>query len=95
MPNPVTGSHPTVAGNPDVLQPAELPLTTSVNALYPPLYSHGFKNPSGGRPAASSASFASPRMPAQIGDDPEVPTRFALDPFQIVGKGPPLQEISG
>jgi hypothetical protein len=41
VPYPVTASQPGFAGNPVVLQPAELPLRISLNALNPPAYSHG------------------------------------------------------
>ena len=35
VPQPLGTSHPTRAGNPGVLHPADEPLTTSVNALWP------------------------------------------------------------
>jgi hypothetical protein len=41
VPYPVTASQPGFAGNPVVLQPAELPLRISLNALNPPAYNHG------------------------------------------------------
>lgn len=86
VPHPVTASHPSVAGNPLTLQPAELPLVISVKPFHPSLYSHGFMKPSGGRPAARSASFTKPRTAAQMGVEPDVPTKETVEPFQMVGK---------
>lgn len=95
VPNPVTASQPSVAGNPLVLHPAELPFVISVNALCPTEYSHGFMKPNGGRPAASNASLANPRTPAQMGVDPDVPTSPTVLPFHIVGNSCPTHEMSG
>jgi hypothetical protein len=86
VPHPVTASHPGVAGKPVVLQPLDEPLVTSVNKTWPRWYSQGLRNPRGGRPSASSASLTRAKTDAQMGEDPDVPTRPSVLPFQMVGK---------
>lgn len=89
-PNPVTGSHPTVAfqcahgimpapatasslcGSMP-LHPIDCPAVTSVSALYPLLYSRGFKKPSVDLPARRRASFNMPTSAENRGHAAEVP----------------------
>ena len=67
-----TGSHPSAASNPRGSSPSShrtelFPATTSVSALYPFLYSQGFKKPSCGRPAERSRSLRSATTLATVG----------------------------
>jgi hypothetical protein len=95
LPQPVTASHPGAAGKPVVLQPLLDPLTTSVNKTCPHLYSHGLRKPMGGRPSAANASFKRVKTAAAMGEEPDVPTRFNVLPFQMVGKSCPIAAMSG
>jgi hypothetical protein len=78
-----------------VLQPAEDPLVTSVNKMCPHLYNHGLRKPTGGRPSEINASFRSANTAAVIGEEPDVPTKFKVVPFQRTGKSCPIADISG
>ena len=84
VPNPVTASHPFTAGKPLVPHPVAAPLRTSVKALYPRLYSHRFKKPSGFFPAARSESVTNDKIAAAAGVLAEVPSRRRIVPFQTV-----------
>jgi hypothetical protein len=67
VPKPETASQPVLAGKPVVLQPRAEPLTISVNAAEPTEYSHGFRKPRTGFPAASKASLTSEMMEDAVG----------------------------
>ena len=59
-----------------------LPVVMSVSALYPVWYNHGFKNPSGGRPFASSLSLISATIAPTVGLEALVPVRTANPPSE-------------
>ena len=46
-------------------------------------------------PSEIKASFNREKTDAQIGEDPDVPTRPVVVPFQMVGNTCPMHEISG
>lgn len=95
VPNPVTGSHPTSAGNPDVLHPTALPTVTSLKAAYPPAYSQGFRKPRGGRPWAMRASLTREMTEAVVGVEALVPSCSRMEPSQTVTKRVPWALTSG
>ena len=95
VPYPVTGSQPFAAGNPAPSHPIALPLSTSVKASNPFLYSHGFRNPSDGFPAARSASLTNANIAEAVGVDALVPSKPANRPFQTVMYDWLWAEISG
>lgn len=87
VPKPVTGSQPGAAAYP--LQPhllevhLLLPVVTSVKAAgtaAAAAYSAGFTKPSGGAPAARSASLARPSIAAIMGAEAEVPSKIMSPP---------------
>jgi hypothetical protein len=84
VPNPLTASQPSFAGNPVVPQPIADPFTTSINPLYPTLYNQGFRNPMGGFPFAIRSSFTKLKIEATVGVLALVPSRGIRLPFQIV-----------
>lgn len=82
VPHPLTASQPSCAGNPAVSHPIAVPLLISVNALNPPAYSQGLRNPSGGLPAAISASLTSVMTALAAGVAQLVPSSRTSVPFQ-------------
>ena len=110
VPSPVTGSHPFVALNPapgitgpplyspSMLAPEHpwfLPVMMSLNAWDPIWYSHGFKNPRGGMPADSLASFSRAMMPANVGAAAEVPDAQLRKPLSNIVKSTEEAATSG
>ena len=89
VPKPVTGSHPAVAfhfappGTPE--HPTEYPAVMSVNAAEL-LYSHGFRNPSGGCPCDFLAAFSSAIAPAKAGPLALVPPTLICLPLSMTAK---------
>jgi hypothetical protein len=73
VPNPVTGSHPFVTGNPSTPQLLVFPAVMSVKPLYPWPYNHGFRKPRVGLPEAMRASFTSATTEDIRGQEAEVP----------------------
>lgn len=60
-------------------QPGFLPVVMSLRAIAALVYSHGFKKPSGGLPAAMSSSLSNAIMLANMGLEQLVPsTDFGL-----------------
>ena len=95
MPHPVTGSQPSVAGNPSVPQPIALPLVISVKALKPPAYNQGLRNPSGGLPLAIRKSLTREMTALAVGVDALVPSSQSSVPFHVVMKWKPCAAMSG
>ena len=98
VPTPVTGSHPLVALNPGVPHPGLFPVVISLNARGSSAsiaYTSGFKNPSGGRPLDSRAELSSETMPANVGEDADVPPMRAGRPVRKMRRKSPCAATSG
>lgn len=67
------GSHPLVTLNPWVPHPGFFPTVMSFNPCTPLLYRKGFKKPRVGKPFESLASLSNATIPANVGDEAEVP----------------------
>lgn len=91
-----TGSQPGSAGKPVVeTQPGFEPAVMSFSALAPVEYSHGFRKPSGGLPAAFRPSLSRAMMLANVGLDALVPETRLNALLTATAKLTPCAETSG
>ncbi len=77
------------------MQPGLLPVVMSLSADAPVEYRNGFKNPSGGLPAAASSSLSSEITLAKIGDEHDVPATSPNWPPSTISTFWPCAAMSG
>ena len=80
---------------PGVPQPGLFPSVISLKVDFPSEYSSGFKNPRGGFLADNRAELSKPTMPANDGDDAEVPPIETARPRKNILKLSACADTSG